>query len=58
MELTHNNPKINDSYDHNNGRNDKRNSDVLSAEDRELLLLVTETYTRIQGGQVKSRRKS
>lgn len=56
MELNHKNPKNNESFSLNNGRSDKRNTDVLTDADRELLQLVSETYIRIQGGQIKSGR--
>lgn len=58
MELTLKNQKSNESLTPNNRHSDKRNSDVLSDADRELLQLVSETYIRIQGGQIKSGRHS
>ena len=58
MELNHKNQKNNESFSLNNGRSDKRNTDVLTDADRELLQLVSETYIRIQGGQIKSGRNS
>jgi hypothetical protein len=58
MELTLKNQKSNESLTPNTRHSDKRNSDVLSDTDRELLQLVSETYIRIQGGQIKSGRHS
>ena len=53
MEISRNNSATNEKF---NGNLDKRNDNVLSDADRELLLQVAETYIRIQAGQFKERR--
>lgn len=58
MEINHINPKNDHSFNVNSNHNERSNSDVLSDADREILQLVSETYLRIQGGQVKTRRQA
>jgi hypothetical protein len=58
MEMTQINRKNNETFNRDNGNSTKRNNDVLSPAEREILQLVSEFYIRFEGGHVKTGHKS